>query len=512
MYSKLVVAIVSILAFSASLAQTSLPLSKPRFVGADVVPDKSQKVGGLPIQEFIDRYVASTRTLDVPPGHTDARIGRGYDSATNQVLDQCVVFRGTDAELTTVLPTSNTNSDAQQVDFAMTHTTDGEELLNTLSINASASFGWGAFSGNASVAYATSKKISRFGEYLLIDEKVENVTQFLISTALTPAAIKVRNNPFKFRQMCGDQFIVGIVTGGSFAAVLNASSSSEDDQTSVAATFSAAAYGNSLDVQTVSKFKDLVTHGRLDIKILRQGPNDNVPSDLDSIKQYAAEMPGKVKPHGGTPYPILMTTKEYGSLSPTFSGAQGIFLDAAGAQYMRLNRLITGLEYVYSHQDLFGGFDLTKYNLEHDAAEQSARSLYAIANACSMDDKKCPATTLSRPRELPGRLQWVNVDPAKDGWTEIGRTQGGQQSVVEARGQFSFYGTGTQWVPGTVGAFLIHNSTNGKDEQVAASKIYSVPDYSVVSYRIFDSYYGDNRSNPGDPLKAAVYVPLYTIP
>lgn len=226
--------------------------------------DDSREIDGVPIAQFVQRYQVGVRTLSIPPGNSDAQIGRGFDSSTNEVKDQCVVFHNTDAELISVLPTENT-PDAQQLDFKMTHTTDGEDLLNTLSINASASFSSGVYSGNASIAYASSKKISRYGEYLLINEQVENVTRFLKSTVLRDEAKKVRNNAFKFRQMCGDQFIVGIVTGGSFSAILNASSSSEEDQTSAKATFSAAAYGGKLDVATTSTFKDLVTKGRLDI-------------------------------------------------------------------------------------------------------------------------------------------------------------------------------------------------------------------------------------------------------
>jgi hypothetical protein len=499
----------------ACLAAQNGPTSLPRIAKApQFSPMDSRQIDGVPIAEFVSRYEVGTQAIDIPPGHSDAQIGRGYDSATNEIKDQCVVFNGTASELVTVLPDPH-STDAQQLDFKMTHTTDGEELLNTLSIDASASFGWGAFSGNATVSYATSKKISRFGEYLLINETVENVTRFLKSTALTPAANKVRKDPFKFRQMCGDQFIVGVVTGGSFSAILNASSSSEDDQTSAKATFSAAAYGNKLDVQTVSNFKDLVTHGRLDITILRQGPNDNVPTDLDAIKAYAEALPGKVKPTGGTPWPILMTTKGYGALGPVLTGKQGLFLDAAGAQYMRLNRLSGGLEYIASHQGLFGGFDQNKYIAEHDSAEQAARLLAVAAQACSTDSTKCPTPAFTRPRELPERIAWVAVDPKTNGWTEIARVQGSQNRVAEARGQYAFFAgappAGQQeWYPASGGNFLIHNSNTGADQILQADRVYPIADFSTVSFRIWDSYYADNRSRPDDPLRAAVYTPVYS--
>src|SRR6202050_1947200 len=155
-----------------TLPKSSQPL---QFMSKD-----DRKVGGIPISRYVREYANATRNLDIPPGTSDAQIGRGYDSATNEIKDQCVVFNGTDAELATVVPTgSHINPDGQQVDFEMVHTTDSEELLNTLSINASASFSSGVYGGNASVAYATSKKVTRFGEYLLINEQVQNITRFL---------------------------------------------------------------------------------------------------------------------------------------------------------------------------------------------------------------------------------------------------------------------------------------------------------------------------------------------
>ena len=66
----------------------------------------------------------------------------------------------------------------------------------------------------------------------------------------------------------------------------------------------------------MTTFKDLVTHGRLDISILRQGPNDDIPTDLEHVKKYAEELPTKVRPTGGIPWPIFMTTKKSGALGP----------------------------------------------------------------------------------------------------------------------------------------------------------------------------------------------------
>jgi hypothetical protein len=470
-------------------------------------------IGGLPQARFLDQYVISTTSRDIPVGTSDARIGRGYDSATDEIKEQCVVFNGSSNELVTVLPTNSGDPDAQSTYFKITHATDGQELLTSLSINASASFGFGFFSGDAAVSYATSRKITRYGEYLVINERVLNLTQFLKNIALTPAAQKVVNNPFKFRKMCGDQFLVGIVTGGEFAAIFNASSTTEEQQTSASLAFSASALGNSLDVQTTTKLSDLVNQGRLEMEILRKGPSDDIPNPtIDAIKAYAQALPGKVKPHGGTPWPIEMSTKGYGSLGPAVTDAQSSFLDAAGSQYMQLRRFISGLEYVNDHQDMFGGFDSAKYGVEHTSALQDAAALQLAAGVCAKDATKCSRPAFVRPRELPGRISWKPINPTEDAWTEIAVVQADTTFVVEARGQFSFISSGNNWYPASVGFFLIHNNLTGQDEKLPANRIYPVNKFAAVSYRIFDSYYPDNRPRPDDPLRAAVYEPVYPLP
>ncbi len=172
-----------------------------------------------------------------------------------------------------------------------------------------------------------------------------------------------------------------------------------------------------------------------------------------------------------------MTTKKYGALGPRIEGQQGIFLDAAGVQYMRLKRLIGGLEYIAAHPELFGGFDYKAYLVEHDQAETVSRQLAATAAACGKTASDCPQPTFVRPRELPERIVWVSIDPKTNGWTEIGRTQGNDTRVAEARGQFSFCAAvcmpqNQEWWSGTVGQFLIHNTNTGSDQIVAANKIY----------------------------------------
>ncbi len=451
-------------------------------------------------------------TRAFPPGTSDARIGRGYDSATNEIKSQCIVFNDRPQELATVVPGGST--DAQDLSFKMTYLKNSEDLLNSLSINAAASFGWGVFSGDASISYATNKHVSRFGEYLLIDETVQNITQFLVATRLTTEASAVKNNPFEFRRLCGDQFIVGIETGGSFYAVLEASANSEEEQSDIRTTFSAAAYGGKLDAQTMAKFKELTTNNSLNITVIRKGPADNVPADMDSVKSYAESLPGKVRQNGGTAWPILMTTKEYGSLAPTISGSQGVFLNTAGEQYMRLNRLIAGLEYIAANKDLFGGFDQAKYDAEYAATERAANDLSANAEKCSKDSTKCFAPAFTLPRELPDRIRWISVDPKTDGWTTIAHIQGSQNRVAEARGQWSRYGPGSnEWLPASSGSFMIRPS-NGVDQILQADHVISLPDNCNVYYRIFDSPpedYFDNRSLSGDPLRIAVYTPLYPI-
>ena len=108
------------------------------------------------------------------------------------------------------------------------------------------------------------------------------------------------------------------------------------------------------------------------------------------------------------------------------------------------------------------------------------------------------------------------VDPKVNGWTEIARTQGGQQNVAEARGQYSFHYFGDArdtWYPASGGVFFWGAWTlTAVEHQLQADRILPIAEYSAVSYRIFDSYYPDNAGRPDDPLRAAVYTPVYPLP
>lgn len=459
-------------------------------------------------ESFVRKYVLGVARLAIPPGSSPARIGRGYDSLTNEIKEQCVVFRGTREELESVLPEPR-NSDSQAVSYSMSHITDSEQLFNKLSLSATVAFQKGIYSGNATASYASESRISRYLENFLVNVNVVNLTQFLKTVELTEAAKRVKTNPLKFRQMCGDQYILGITTGGVFSAVFNASSSTEEEQRKVSAALAIAAQGSSFNSELMSEFRSLHAQGRLGIEILRQGPTDNIPRDLDAIRAYAESFPAKVKPTGGAPWPITMNTSAYGTMGPPITGEEGEFLDAAAIQFVRLKRLLGGLQYVAAHPEQFGGFDLNKYRAESTEIEASLRELQAKASACALNAKQCGKPSFQRPRELPDRLRWVIVDPARSEWTPIRDVQGGERRVVEARGQWTAWNTYDPWLgPSTGGLFWVHEIT-GKDHYLPATTFYPIPDFSSVYFRIVDSRYDDNHNNPNDLLRAAVYTPVY---
>jgi hypothetical protein len=81
------------------LAQQGPTTTQKSSQSLKLIPNDDRKIGGMPINEYVNRYANSTSSLDIPPGTSDAQIGRGYDSATNEIKEQCIVFNGTDAEL-----------------------------------------------------------------------------------------------------------------------------------------------------------------------------------------------------------------------------------------------------------------------------------------------------------------------------------------------------------------------------------------------------------------------------
>jgi len=307
--------------------------------------------------------MAQTQLLDFPSENSNEDNGKGYDSLNAAARGRCIEYKGTPGEL------SERKGDPQSSHLSLTHTTSSEEFASEFAFSAAASFSYGVYSGDLSVKYSHSEKLNQYSEYLLVSTQVENARQILKSVVLSDFAKKAaKKGEVAFFQACGDEFIEGYVTGGEFTAVVNASSSSKEEQTDTSATMHAAASGSgSLDASVREKLTSLQKNGKLTVEITRKGPADPYPPlTVPELIDYAVQYPKLVSSKSGNAWTTRYLTSEYTGLVdfPAYDPVQNRIMNKLALYVRSLYYRRAGLTYIKKNPSQFAPFDGTRLDAE----------------------------------------------------------------------------------------------------------------------------------------------------
>ena len=230
----------------------------------------------------------------------------------------------------------------------MNYVTSESDIARALGINGSASFGNGIFSADASVQYLSSSNVTQYSSYLMVTSTNKNAQQLLTRYHLTSDAKKALKQGLpQFVALCGDQFVSGVVTGGSLSAVISASSKTTAEQIDANATLHAAGWGGSVDISTQSKLQTYLSNGRLDIKVIRQGPAEPSPTGtVADFVAYAQSFPQKVAVGSTSAWVISYVTQTYDEIYQKWDAppSQIAFFNAEGpyiSRYIRIGTITT---------------------------------------------------------------------------------------------------------------------------------------------------------------------------
>lgn len=452
--------------------------------------------------------------LDFPSQNDIADIGKGYDSLNATPKGKCVEYREDASELNETKPLGN----PQNVHLTLTHTTSNEEFAGSFDFSAAASFGFGAYSGDLSVKYSHSEKLNQYSEYLLVSTDVENVRKILKTTVLTNfAKTAAKAGPIAFFQACGDQFIEGYVAGGAFSAVVNARSSSKEEQTETSATMHAAAVGSgSMEASVKQRLRSLQNDGKLSIDITRKGPSDPIPNlTVPELIDYAVKYPTLVTNASGNAWTIRYLTSDYSGLVhfPAYTPIQKRIMNKLAIYVRNLYYRRAGLTYIKNYPTQFAPFEATRLNSELQTLADKIADVTSSAEDCATDSKKCEDPGQTNVPSLPDLKSLPTVvDPSKDAWTYVGSSVGADVKVIVVEGSWNNHcennvGISKTIYPGSNDEIRFVNRQTGLETFASAGKPGLVPANSDVFYRVFDSVYFDNC--PHDGLKVYLNSPVY---
>lgn len=472
------------------------------------------------------------------PDSDSMRFGKGYDSITGQIKPTvCVSGKPK--------PLNDGNPQKGELEYEQTNSL--EKLSAFAQTSVAASYGNGAFSADAFYSTMSEKKYSKFIEHLIIKAVIENQRKVLPEDKLKPESLTSvaktawKQGPEKFRDLCGDMFVGGEITGGEFMALFSGETSSTEEQNNMSASLTAAGKGSwgeaSGGVSVETRVNTYSNQGKIQVKILRKGPQEEFPQlSVKELIEYARTFPTRINGKVATlsnssyePWTLAWIATDYKALGlvPKDLGLQNSSVQKA----MLLRSLIqraNGLDFMLDskHSAEFGEFDHSKAQAELNAINEKISGLKTSVMACvnakikkKSDSDECNKYLKETVAEIPDRKQELHLNPKVDGLTEIVITPKGVSGVLDIKGKWwhdarnGFIGHNcspymcTDGVPRNY--VPITNLENSRHINVVLHNPIRLPQNSVVYFLTHDSIRYDNATPPEDHLRAVFFRPLY---
>jgi hypothetical protein len=302
--------------------------------------------------------------------------------------------RGT--SVTGSAPVTVQGGDSQTVQFSLLKVDSYEDYQSAFNFDADASVIYGLFHASAKFKFAESHKYHSYSKYLVASIIVMNEFRQIPDPQLVEPARKLLRNGHtdRFREEFGDSFVLGIKQGGEYYAVLEFTSTTQEDLSNISAAlevgefglFSAAASFSS----AVQRFK-----GQTSLKVhsfQRGGVDTTQTIDADGIIRKATQFPREVKQSADNYLAFLQDYKALdlpeGPNLIDIEGARlvlGRFFPIRNALVQKLN----DIDYVLTNPDQFENveqFDLTQ--METDVSN-ALNDLTQNASECVNNPADC---------------------------------------------------------------------------------------------------------------------------
>jgi hypothetical protein len=333
--------------------------------------------------------------------------GVGFDSVSGIVCGDCVVR--TD-------PESPAGVLGQKVSFKLRQITSSSELAKELEISASASLRATFGGASAKATFASSQKINQFSIYLLVQVRVTNPTRRLRDVKLTNEASELLKGQGleAFRKRCGDEFLSGITTGGEYLAILQANTSSDEEQKKLSISMNAKGAGGmwSASASFRSSLEQISQEHSLEVTSFQQGGDESeVPDKVEEIIKRAVNFPKQVE--GDKAYACSAFFQDYKTLdlpqgmNPIDVEQQKNVIEKLAEYYLSYSDVLSSIEYVTKNFDQFDAdaFVLAVLSQKANDIRKIMNMLRDSASNCFNDYRSCnlPENIVLPVVDLPAR-------------------------------------------------------------------------------------------------------------
>ena len=293
---------------------------------------------------------AQSQTLKYNIGEP-LRFGAGYNTLTGTYAGVCTV----DVKDEEIQPAGEPAlQPGQLTKWELTSVEDLTSLSRKLDVSASASASFVAGSASASVQYMDSKAFNSYHQFLYLDASVANATKIWTKPRLEKQWEQLRqSNPLAFLARCGDTFVKTITSGGALTAILDLSTSAQEDTSSLAVAIS----GNYGTVEGRAALHDqlqkTVTNRQTKVTVVRAGGTGSLPSySAEDLIAASLTFPAVAEKQ---PYPMLAQLASYDTIASPVSltTTQDAYIRPLFNAYRAAMQYLGDLTYVRAHTSEF---------------------------------------------------------------------------------------------------------------------------------------------------------------
>lgn len=326
--------------------------------------------------------------------YADYEFGMDYGVGVDELAGE---VRGDALESTE--PTRIEGAEGQTVGFSLDRIETSEELQQALGMKVDAKASFGLWGGSAKFEFMDKSSLNSYSLYLLVSVNVMNSFRQIRGARLKASAASLLSSSGadRFREMYGDTYLRGILTGGEYFALLEITTRDSSEQQKLAAEMDAGYVGRfNVSAALNRSIEKIAAHRNIRIRSFQRGGDEtSVPQTADEIIQRSAEFAEQVAAQKAVPYTVLLSDYRTVELP---SGVSLVDIEnsrevlrSLGALRSSLVTLVNDVDYVLLNQDQFPGLDV---GLLHAQRNEVREALNIVLKAASLTARDPAASEL----------------------------------------------------------------------------------------------------------------------
>ena len=217
-----------------------------------------------------------------------------------------------------------------------------------------------------------------------------------------------------FRKRCGEEFVIGWITGGEFHAIIQIDTHSGQEKQEISAGIGGSVGVFSGSAEFTKALSQVSANNRVQVYVYRSGgAGREIPTEPAEMIRAAANFPDAVRGQGG--FPIVALMQNYDALdlpdtaTPIDTMAQRNVLDELARLESDFSLSSSNIEYVLSNQSQFINVQVSALNDAAGTIRENLNTIREAARVCYKDYRICKLpekTALRYPAiTLPERVE-----------------------------------------------------------------------------------------------------------